>query len=79
MRKMPCVPGRTCKTKAGDGRIRDPKFQLVAARRMEVGFVEEGLAEADVVHEGDLHEAERQQAPMETHCAMAWQRQGGKL
>ena len=65
--------------KGPDSRIRDPKRNLVALVEWQHGDVEQGFAEADVVHHGVYTTQRVQHAPLETHCAIAWHDVDGML
>jgi putative selenate reductase molybdopterin-binding subunit len=65
--------------KPASSRIAEPKRNVVAELHGEVGDVEAGFAEADVVHEG-VYAAQRvQHAHLETHGAIGWLDSDGRL
>ena len=65
--------------KGPESRIGDPKRNLVANVEWNHGDVEQGFAEADVVHEGVYSTQRVQHVPLETHCAIAWRDADGML
>jgi CO/xanthine dehydrogenase Mo-binding subunit/aerobic-type carbon monoxide dehydrogenase small subunit (CoxS/CutS family) len=56
---------------AADARVSRPDANVVAEVHSELGDVERGLAEADVVHEATYRTHRVQHAALETHCAIA--------
>ncbi|MFL1376388.1 MULTISPECIES: molybdopterin-dependent oxidoreductase [unclassified Nocardiopsis] len=58
--------------KGPESRIADPRRNLVAEAHGDIGDVEAGFAEADVVYEEEFHTQRVQHAHLETHCAIAW-------
>ena len=65
-------PGAAC-------RIADPGRNVVAELHGEVGDVEAGFAEAHVVHEGTYLTQRVQHAALETHGAIGWLDEAGRL
>jgi len=60
-------------------RIDNPQRNIVAEIHGHVGDVEGGFAEADVVHEATYLTPRSQHAHLETHCAIAWMDETGRL
>ena len=60
-------------------RIADASRNIVAELHGEVGDVARGLAEADVVHEGTYVSQRVQHAALETHGAIGWMDDDGRL
>ena len=60
-------------------RIDNPQRNIVAEVHGHVGDVEKGFAEADVVHEATYLTPRSQHAHLETHCAIAWLDETGRL
>lgn len=60
-------------------RIADPQRNLVAEVGGEVGSVEAGFAEAEVVHEGTYVSQRVQHAALETHGSVGWLDEAGRL
>lgn len=64
---------------AADARVSRPEANVVAEVHSELGGVERGLAEADVVHEATYRTHRVQHAALETHCAVASLDDDGRL
>ncbi|MFF2268994.1 molybdopterin-dependent oxidoreductase [Cellulosimicrobium cellulans] len=64
---------------AADARVSRPEANVVAEVHSELGDVERGLAEADVVHEATYRTHRVQHAALETHCAIASLDDDGRL
>ncbi|WP_432024787.1 molybdopterin-dependent oxidoreductase [Streptomyces parvus] len=62
--------------KGPESRIVRPENNVVGEVHGEVGSVEEGFAEADVVYEETFHTQRVQHASLETHGAVAWYEEG---
>jgi putative selenate reductase molybdopterin-binding subunit len=60
-------------------RIANPQRNIVAELHGHIGDVEQGFAEADVVHEGAYVTQRVQHAHLETHGAIGWLDDDGKL
>ncbi|MCB7136590.1 molybdopterin-dependent oxidoreductase [Cellulosimicrobium marinum] len=60
-------------------RVSRPEANVVAEVHSELGDVERGLAEADVVHEATYRTQRVQHAALETHCAIASFDDDGRL
>jgi len=65
--------------KAPQARIDDPQRNIVAAVHSHIGNVEAGLARADVVHEATYVTQRVQHAHLETHGAIGWIDEAGRL
>ncbi|CAM5761655.1 Putative xanthine dehydrogenase molybdenum-binding subunit XdhA [Labrys miyagiensis] len=65
--------------KPASSRIADPSRNIVAELHGGVGDVEEGFAQADIIHEGVYRSHRIQHAHLETHGAIGWQDTDGKL
>lgn len=65
--------------KGSASRIADPGRNLVAQRCGEVGDVEAGLAAAAVVVEGTWRTQRISPTSLETHCALGWLDENGRL
>ena len=65
--------------KGPQARIDNPQRNIVAEIHGNVGDVEAGFAEADVVHEATYLTPRSQHAHLETHCAIAWMDETGRL
>jgi CO/xanthine dehydrogenase Mo-binding subunit/aerobic-type carbon monoxide dehydrogenase small subunit (CoxS/CutS family) len=65
--------------KGPQARIDNPQRNIVAEIHGHVGDVEEGFAQADVVHEATYLTPRSQHAHLETHCAIAWMDEAGRL
>ena len=64
---------------AAAARVSRPEANVVAEVHSELGDVERGLAEADVVHEATYRTHRVQHAALETHCAVASLDDDGRL
>ncbi|MGN6238800.1 MAG: molybdopterin-dependent oxidoreductase [Cellulosimicrobium cellulans] len=62
-----------------EARVSRPEANVVAEVHSELGDVERGLAEADVVHEATYRTHRVQHAALETHCAIASLDDDGRL
>ena len=60
-------------------RIHNPKRNIAGELHGHVGNVEEGFAQADVVYEGTYITQRVQHAHLETHCAIGWLDETGRL
>jgi putative selenate reductase molybdopterin-binding subunit len=60
-------------------RIDDPRRNIVGEIHGHIGNVEKGFADADVVHEATYLTPRSQHAHLETHCAIAWIDESGRL
>jgi putative selenate reductase molybdopterin-binding subunit len=58
--------------KGPEARIDNPLRNIVAEVHSHIGNVEEGFAEAEVVHEATYVTPRVQHAHLETHCAIGW-------
>jgi putative selenate reductase molybdopterin-binding subunit len=58
--------------KGPEARIDNPQRNIVAEVHSHIGNVEEGFAEAEVVHEATYVTPRVQHAHLETHCAIGW-------
>jgi putative selenate reductase molybdopterin-binding subunit len=61
---------------SGDPFVRDPKRNILLELHGEIGDVETGFAEADVIHQGTYFSPRVQHAHLETHGAIAWMQDG---
>ncbi|MCC7023656.1 MAG: molybdopterin-dependent oxidoreductase [Thermomicrobiales bacterium] len=62
-----------------DAFIRQPERNILIDIHGNIGDVEEGFAEADVIHEGTYAAHRGQHAHLETHCAIGWVGEDGRL
>ncbi|NED06248.1 molybdopterin-dependent oxidoreductase [Streptomyces sp. SID6648] len=62
--------------KGSESRIARPENNVVGEVHDEIGSVEEGFAEADVVYEETFRTQRVQHASLETHGAVAWYEEG---
>ena len=60
-------------------RIDNPKRNVLAEVHGHIGDVVKGFADADVVHEATYSTPRSQHAHLETHCAIAWLDDTGRL
>jgi CO/xanthine dehydrogenase Mo-binding subunit/aerobic-type carbon monoxide dehydrogenase small subunit (CoxS/CutS family) len=60
-------------------RIHDASRNIVAELAGGIGDIEAGLAAADAIYENEFTTHRVQHAPMETHAAIAWLDEGGRL
>ncbi len=58
--------------KSAESRIRRPGQNILLEIHGDVGDVEKGFAEADVIHEGTYTTHRVQHAHLETHCSITW-------
>jgi putative selenate reductase molybdopterin-binding subunit len=56
--------------------VRDPEHNILLQLHGEIGHVEAGFAEADVIHEGTYFSPRVQHAHLETHGSIAWMEEG---
>jgi putative selenate reductase molybdopterin-binding subunit len=56
--------------------VRDPDHNLLLELHGEIGDVEAGFAQADVIHEGTYFSPRVQHAHLETHGSIAWMEDG---
>ncbi|WP_354644415.1 molybdopterin-dependent oxidoreductase [Kitasatospora camelliae] len=61
---------------ADDPFVRDPARNILLELHSDIGDVEAGFAEADVVHEGTYSSPRVQHAHLETHGSIAWMADG---
>jgi putative selenate reductase molybdopterin-binding subunit len=62
-----------------DAFIRHPEHNVLIDVHGGIGDVEAGFAEADVIHEATYSTHRGQHAHLETHCAIGWVDENGKL
>jgi CO/xanthine dehydrogenase Mo-binding subunit/aerobic-type carbon monoxide dehydrogenase small subunit (CoxS/CutS family) len=60
-------------------RIHDPRRNIAGELHGHVGDVEEGFAQADAIYEGTYITQRVQHAHLETHCAIGWLDEAGRL
>ena len=65
--------------KGPESRIHNPQRNIAGELHGHVGDVDAGFAEADVVYEGTYITQRVQHAHLETHCAIGWLDQAGRL
>ena len=65
--------------KGPEARIQDARRNIVGELHGDVGSVEQGFAQADVVYEGIYVSQRVQHAHLETHCAIGWLDDAGRL
>ncbi len=65
--------------KGPDARIPDPQRNIAAEVHGGIGDVAKGFAAADVIHEGTYFTPRVQHAHLETHCAIGWIDDKGRL
>jgi len=65
--------------KGPEARIHNPERNIVGEVHGDVGSVEEGFAQADVVYEETYVSQRVQHAHLETHCAIGWLDDAGRL
>ena len=65
--------------KGADARIADAKRNIAAEVHGGIGDVAKGFAAADVIHEGSYFTPRIQHAHLETHCAIGWIDEAGRL
>jgi putative selenate reductase molybdopterin-binding subunit len=56
--------------------VRDPIHNILLEMHGQIGNVESGFAEADVIHEGTYFSPRVQHAHLETHGSIAWMEEG---
>ncbi len=61
---------------SADQFVRDPQRNILLELHGEIGDVESGFAQADVIHEGTYFSPRVQHAHLETHGAIAWTQDG---
>jgi putative selenate reductase molybdopterin-binding subunit len=65
--------------KGPESRIHDPQRNIAGEVHGDVGDVEQGFAEADALYEGIYVTQRVQHAHLETHCAIGWRDENGRL
>ncbi|MGO9048037.1 MAG: molybdopterin-dependent oxidoreductase, partial [Xanthobacteraceae bacterium] len=65
--------------KGPESRIHNPRRNIAGEVHGDVGDVELGFAEADVIYEGTYLTQRVQHAHLETHCAIGWLDENGRL
>jgi putative selenate reductase molybdopterin-binding subunit len=65
--------------KGPEARIHDPQRNIVGEVHGDVGNVEQGFAAADAIYEGTYVTQRVQHAHLETHCAIGWLDEAGRL
>jgi putative selenate reductase molybdopterin-binding subunit len=65
--------------KGPESRIHNPQRNIAGEVHGDVGDVERGFAEADVSYEGTYVTQRVQHAHLETHCAIGWLDENGRL
>lgn len=65
--------------KGPQDRIENAQRNIVGQVHSHIGDAEKGFAEADVVHEATYLTPRSQHAHLETHCAIAWTDESGRL
>jgi putative selenate reductase molybdopterin-binding subunit len=63
---------------SNDPFVQDPEHNILLELHGEIGDVDRGFAEADVIHEGTYFSPRVQHAHLETHGSIAWM-EGGRL
>jgi putative selenate reductase molybdopterin-binding subunit len=61
---------------SADPFVRDPEHNILLELHGQIGDVEAGFAEADVIHEGTYFSPRVQHAHLETHGSIAWTQDG---
>src|ERR1700752_1650729 len=61
---------------SSDPFIQDPEHNILVELHGEIGSVEAGFAEADVIHEGTYFSPRVQHAHLETHGSISWMEDG---
>ncbi|MFE1176672.1 molybdopterin-dependent oxidoreductase [Streptomyces sp. NPDC058773] len=61
---------------AHDPFVRDPVRNTLVEIHAQIGDVDTGFTEADVIHEGTYFSPRVQHAHLETHCSIAWMENG---
>lgn len=62
-----------------EGRVLRPEANIFSEIKGEVGNVEQGFAEADVIHEATYQTPRQQHVHLETHCSIAYPSNDGRL
>lgn len=62
-----------------EARIDDPKRNILAVVHSHIGNIDEGFAKADAIHEATYVTQRVQHAHLETHCAIGWLDDKGRL
>jgi len=65
--------------KGPQSRIDDPQRNILAEVHGHIGDVDRGFEDADIVHEATYMTPRSQHAHLETHCAMGWLDDTGRL
>jgi len=65
--------------KGPESRIPDPQRNIAGEIHGHVGNVDDGFAQAEVIHEGTYVTQRVQHAHLETHCAIGWLDDAGRL
>jgi putative selenate reductase molybdopterin-binding subunit len=65
--------------KGPDARIDDPRRNILAELHGHIGDVGKGFADAEIVREATYFTPRSQHAHLETHCAIGWLDDGGRL
>jgi putative selenate reductase molybdopterin-binding subunit len=65
--------------KGPEARIHNPQRNIAGEVHGDVGDVEQGFAAADVIYEGTYATQRVQHAHLETHCAIGWLDETGRL
>lgn len=65
--------------KGAQARIDNPQRNILAEVHGHIGDLEKGFAEADLVHEATYVTPRSQHSHLETHCAIAWLDDEGRL
>jgi len=65
--------------KGAECRLRDPARNIAAELEGGIGDVDQGFAEADIIHEAEYQTHRVQHASLETHAAIAWLDDAGVL
>ncbi len=65
--------------KGPESRIHNPQANIAGEVHGQVGSVEDGFAQADVVYEGTYITQRVQHAHLETHCAIGWLDEANRL
>src|SRR3984957_19280 len=77
---IPKTPGApVIHDKGPEARIHDPQRNIVGEVHGDVGNVEQGFAAADAIYEGTYVTQRVQHAHLETHCAIGWLDEAGRL
>ncbi len=70
------TPGAPQLHGSDDPFVRDPERNILLELHGEIGDVEAGFAEADIIHEGTYFSPRVQHAHLETHGSIAWMEDG---